>query len=434
MKKILLTSLLSLLLVVGISGLPSITTFAQETTEIGTNPPVQLLAGLNIAADDESGLESRALFLINPDTEEVWNFPLTTIDGGAVLGQGMHVAITPDRQQIFFTMGGNEELPLRLETFNINWQDGQPSLNQVSDKALIPANTENVFGWGSDEPSAMQEGHGLNIDPTGKYAMWSNLNNHTVQTLRLADNELLTDPIADETVYTPHGLFSNPSGTMAVTPNYAYGNQTATVWTLEEGIPSFASTVKMENDQVKGAWPHMAEWINDEQFLLPAGHETIDAPINTYQAGLWLCSVNEDTCQSLMNETTEDAPEAGVIKGVSDLVWKSNEDGTIRVYVGEGNFLQQDIKGGPVPGYISIWNVDPVSGQPAQFVKRLSAGDGLPEDFRDVHGMCRTSTHGYIMSFASNYMLELDLDKDEISNIYNREDDLIVPHGVACSG
>lgn len=402
--------------------------------QAATAPPEQLVAGLNIAADDTNGPETRALFLINPKTSDVWSFPLTTVPGGPVLGQGMHVAIAPSRERIYVTMGGNADLPLRLDTFDVTWQAGEPTVVVESQRELVAAGTENVFGWGSDDPSLMQEGHGLNIDPDGNYAMWSNLNNHSVQVLRLADNKIITDPIYDESVYTPHGLFPNPSGTMAVTPNYAYGNQTATLWTLEDGIPSFSKTVEMNSDEIHGAWPHMAEWINDEQFLLASGHETIDPPINTYEAGLWLCNTTDEQCQSLIDETTLDTPEAGVLKGVSDVVWKSNGD-KIRMYVGEGNFLQKDPHGGPVAGYISIWDFDPNSGQPAQYIDRLSAGEkGMPEAFRDVHGMCRTSDHAYTMSFASDFLIEMDLDTDEISNVYDREDGLIVPHGVACSG
>ena len=394
--------------------------------------PEHLIGGLNLGVDDSKGKEARALFLINPDTKEVWNFPLADIPGGPILGQGMHTAIAPDKKSFYVTMGGNESLPLRLEKFDIDWNKGQPSLRLVAEEELVPANTETVFGWGSDEPNTVQEAHGLNIDPTQKYLMWSNLNSHSVEVLNLADNKL-SKPIKDDTVYTPHGLFANPSATLAVTPNYAYGNQTATIWDLKDGEPSFRKTVRMSDSGVEGAWPHMAEWIDDDRFLLPSGHETIDNPADNYEAGLWLCDVSEDNCRNLIGETNLKHPQNGVIKGVSDLVWKKTDDG-IRVYVGEGNFLQKDAGGNPVKGYISVWDFDSDSDEPAQFVKRFSPGfNGLPVAYRDTHGMCRQGDRAYTMSFASNYLIELDLDSDTISNVYDRDDGLILPHGVSCS-
>ena len=396
------------------------------------NIPEHLIGGLNLGVDDSKGKEARALFLVNPDTEEVWNFPLTDIPGGPVLGQGMHTAIAPDKKSFYVTMGGNESLPLRLVTFDLDWNKGQPALSVASEEELVPADTETVFGWGSDEPSKIQEAHGLNIDPSQKYLMWSNLNSHSVEVLNIADNKL-GKPISDDTVYTPHGLFANPSGTLAVTPNYAYGNQTATVWDLRDGEPSFRQTVKMSDSGIEGAWPHMAEWIDDDRFLLPSGHETIDNPADNYEAGLWLCDVSQENCRNLIGETNLKHPQDGVIKGVSDLVWKKTDDG-IRVYVGEGNFLQKDAGGNPVKGYISIWDFDPNSDEPAQFVKRFSPGfNGLPVAYRDTHGMCRQGDRAYTMSFASNYLIELDLDSNTISNVYDRDDGLILPHGVSCS-
>ena len=428
-KSVLSSHILSIILIFSLVVFPQ-TTFAEEITN--SNIPEHLIGGLNLGVDDSGGKQARAIFLINPDTKEVWNFPLTDIEGGPVLGQGMHTAIAPDKKSFYVTMSGNESLPLRLEKFDIDWNEGQPSLSLASEEELIPADTETVFGWGSDEPKKIQEAHGLNIDPTQKYLMWSNLNSHSVQVFDLVGNKLLTEPITDNTVYTPHGLFANPSGTLAVTPNYAYGNQTATVWDLKDGIPSFRKTVQLSSSDVQGAWPHMAEWIDNEHFLLPSGHETTDKPANTYEAGLWLCDVSEDNCYNLIRATTEDNPEAGVIKGVSDLVWRQTDDG-IRVYVGEGNFLQQDESGNPVNGYISVWDFDPDEDKPAQFVKRLSPGDGLPVAYRDTHGMCRQDNHAYTMSFASNYLIEMDLDSDTVSHVYDRNDGLIVPHGVSCS-
>ena len=428
-NSVLFNYILSIVLVFSIVVFPQ-TTLAQETSD--PNIPEHLIGGLNLGVDDSKGKEARALFLVNPDTEEVWNFPLSDIPGGPIFGQGMHTAIAPDKKSFYVTMGGNESLPLRLVTFDLDWDKGQPSLSVAAEEELVPANTETVFGWGSDEPSKIQEAHGLNIDPSQKYLMWSNLNSHSVEVFNLA-NKQLGKPIKDDTVYTPHGLFANPSSTLAVTPNYAYGNQTATIWDLKDGEPSFRKTVKMSDSGIEGAWPHMAEWIDDDRFLLPSGHETIDNPADNYEAGLWLCDVSEDNCRNLIGETNLKHPQDGVIKGVSDLVWKKTDDG-IRVYVGEGNFLQKDAGGNPVKGYISVWDFDPNSDEPAQFVKRFSPGfNGLPVAYRDTHGMCRQGDRAYTMSFASNYLIELDLDSDTISNVYDRDDGLILPHGVSCS-
>lgn len=425
--------ILSIILIVVFIVSSSEVAFANERVTVDKDVPDTLVAGLNIATDDSKGKKTRAIFFINPDTEDVWIFPLTDVPGGPVLGQGMHTAIAPDKKSFYITMGGNESLPLRLEKFDIDWKKGKPSIKLASEQELVAADTESIFGWGSDEPSKIQEAHGLNIDPTQKYLMWSNLNNHSVQVFSLEDNKLLTGAITDKSVYTPHGLFANPNGNLAVTPNYAYGNQTATVWNIKDGVPSFRNVVKLTSSDVEGAWPHMAEWIDDQKFLLPSGHEPIDKPVNTYEAGLWLCDASRDNCRNLIRQTTLDNPEAGVIKGVSDVVWRKTDNG-IRAYVGEGNFLQKDEQGNPVKGYISIWDFNPNDNKPAKFVKRFSPGEnGLPASYRDTHGMCQTGKYAYTMSFASDSLIEIDMDSDTISHVYGRDDGLIVPHGVSCS-
>ena len=68
--------------------------------------PDTVLTLTNINPNDiTAGPEGRALLILNVDSDELYNFPFTTIAGGPVYGQSQHTAIAPDKRTVYVTMG-----------------------------------------------------------------------------------------------------------------------------------------------------------------------------------------------------------------------------------------------------------------------------------------------------------------------------------------
>lgn len=82
--------------------------------------PAVVLATLNIQPDDSKGNDARSFVLMDVGADKVWHFPLSSIAGGPVLGQPMHAALSPDKKNVYITVGGNKDLPLRLLTLSVD--------------------------------------------------------------------------------------------------------------------------------------------------------------------------------------------------------------------------------------------------------------------------------------------------------------------------
>ena len=113
-----------------------------------------------------------------------------------------------------------------------------------------------------------------------------------------------------------------------------------------------------------------------------------------------------------------------ILEGVSDLAIAGG-----KLYVAEGN-VAQFLAGEETPGHVSVWDLaDP---QAPRFVKRLSAGEGFPEDFSNAHSLGATADGGavFVESFSTNYLIEVETRGDTVTRTFGSADGLDTPHGI----
>lgn len=131
--------------------------------EVSLPPPDQVMIHLMINTDDSKGPETRAIQLVDLDTDKAYTFPLSALEGGAVDGQPMHALIAPDRMRAWMTVGGDDKLPLRMVALELTWTKTGPKVKVVGTEEVIPANTPNKAG------KITQQGHGTRFGADDRF-------------------------------------------------------------------------------------------------------------------------------------------------------------------------------------------------------------------------------------------------------------------------
>ena len=69
---------------------------------------------------------------------------------------------------------------------------------------------------------------------------------------------------------------------------------------------------------------------------------------------------------------------------------------------------------------------------PPSFVKRLSAGEGFPEDFSNAHSLGATADGStvFVESFSTNYLIQLEAEGDTVVRVFGSAEGLDTPHGI----
>jgi hypothetical protein len=190
---------------------------------------------MNINPDKKAGPEGSALIVLNPETGDLSVFPFSSMRGGPVVGQGMHTALTSDRQRVFCTMGGNEELDFRLVTIDLHWQGGKAHPQVVDTRSVVAAGTKGNESNGASchpgGPGIRQEGHGSRITEDGRFLTFSEMQNDRIRVFDIEQDAFVGESQAHHSLYAPHGLYPNPSGTHAATPQYWFDHSTVGIWT-----------------------------------------------------------------------------------------------------------------------------------------------------------------------------------------------------------
>ena len=379
--------------------------------------PKTLLVTLNINADDSKGKEGRALIFIDIATDRVWNLPLSMISGGPLEGQPMHVVLAPDKKRAYVTMGGNQKLPLRLAVLKIDWVAGSPTATLVKTIEVLAANTEPIgmmAGMTTMAP-AMQEGHGPHLTSNGRYILFSELNNNRLRVFNTQTDEFAGAPITHPTLKTPHGVYLNRSMTRAMSTQYQLNGNEVSVWKLNQdtGELTFDKAVKMADGPTLCAYTHTAAWLDDDRFYTNCTQEANQGALNTSERSVWLVDAAKGTAKAVLKSSD-------LLEGVSDVAIAHG-----KLYVAEGNIE----KTGTPPGHVSIWNIKD-SLKPA-FVKRFSAGKGLPAGYADTHELVVTPDGRFVFaeSFRSGYIFKIDAAKDVITNVWSAAEGVSMPHG-----
>lgn len=404
----------------------------QGTPEAPSRPPVDplldepaprtVLTSMNINPDDAAGPDGSALYIVNPETGSLEIHPFSSMWGGPVEGQGMHTALTADRQRVFCTMGGNRNLDLRLVTIDLHWQGGAAHPEVVQTLSLVEAGTKGNESNGASchpgEPGIRQEGHGSRITEDGRFLLFSEMQNDRIRVFDIERGDFVGDPMGHPTLYAPHGLYPNPSGTFAATPQYWFDHHTVGIWSLDSlsGTPAFAFAIHMADSGSTGAYQHTVRWIDDTRFYVTVTQER-DQGDGSSRQGIWMGSLSTRQAQAVLDD--ED-----ILEGVSDCGIAGN-----KLYVAEGN-VARFLNGEPTPGHLSVWDInDPTS---PTLIRRFSAGDGFPDDFSNAHsiGVPVDGSSVFVESFSSHYLIQVDPIADTVVRVWGKGDGLDTPHGI----
>lgn len=346
-----------------------------------------------------------SIFFIDLNTGEKWDRPFSEL---GVPGLPMHTAMTADRRTVFVTMNGDMSLPLRLVVVDIAWPNGQPKLSVRTIHEVSPAGVK-----------PKQEGHGPSITKDGRFLLFSEMQNNK---LRIYDikNDVLRPAIEHESLTSPHGLWPNPAHTRVVSPQYQFDAYSLSLWNLDkEGNITFDRTIRLSDGTVGGAYQHSITWLDDNRFYADSTQELMQGTTGTAEASVWLVDIAAGTTKAIIRQAAS-TDSTGVLKGVSYNVVAAG-----KLYTCEGNVEEK----GQSAGYVSVWDI---SNQAApMLIKRMSAGAGLPDSFRECHELAATPDGRYVFaqSFSSDWLLQIDTSKDSVAKEWGKMT-VRVPHGL----
>ena len=395
---------------------------SENLNNLEDNIPKVVLASMNINPDTTVGINGSALYLIDVETDSLHFFPFATIDGGPIVGQGMHTTLSKDRQKAYVTIGGNDELSLRLVILALNWKNKvpHPKVTKVLKlvDAGVPGNPANGAACHPGGPGKRQEGHGTRITDDGRFLTLSELQNDRIRVLDTRTDEFVGEPIKHESLFAPHGLYPNPSGTMAASPSYWFDHYMISLWSMDTntGQLSFLDTIALETDDLQGSYQHTVRWLDDNSFFANATQERNQGNGKSEQS-VWFVKVDEHQVFPILREDQ-------ILEGVSDLAILNN-----KLFAAEGN-VAKFLAGEETPGHVSVWDIQ--NPTEPKLLKRFSAGMGLPSDFSNAHslGAVLKGNSVYVESFSTDYLIKINSEKLEVEKIYGSEDGLDVPHGI----
>lgn len=404
------------------SALPALALGTETTERASTDAPHSILTTLNTNPDPSLAPNGTSLNILDTQTNELFKFPLQSINGGPISGQPMHSAIQANGKKIYITMGGNQTLPTRIAVITLNWLNGKPLPSLSKTIELLPAGTLGNEANGASchpgEPGIRQEGHGPQLTTDGQYLLFSELQNNQVVAINTTTDTISSETPSSETTFAPHGLYPNPSGTRAASPHYWFDENKVSIWNINQtnGELSFEENIELKSKDFEGSYLHTARWLDDNQFITNATQDP-EQGNHQSQRSVWLVDTQSKKVTPILNE--ED-----LLEGASDTIIANN-----KLYVAEGN-IAKFLSNQDAPGNLSIWSLsDPLS---PTLIKRLSPGNGLPDHFSNAHSLAKTKDEDQIFleSFSSNYLIKIDTKSDEVTATFDSGDGLIATHGL----
>jgi len=384
-------------------------------------PPV-VVTSMNINPKPEAGPNGSALYIVDVETGALHLFPFSTIEGGPVVGQGMHTALMPDMKKVYVTIGGNESLTLRVVVIEIDWKARVPSPRVVKTLELVeagtPGNPANGAACHPGGPGIRQEGHGTRITLDGRYLTLSELQNDRLRILDTRTDTFIGEPTTHADLFAPHGLYPNPAGTLAATTQYWFDRNLVSLWNIdsETGALSHNASIPLQDGELRGSYQHTVRWLDDTRFYTNATQER-DQGDGLSEQSVWLVDVATGTATAVLTATE-------ILEGVSDLALAGD-----KMYVAEGN-VAQFLAGEETPGHVSVFNIsDPLK---PTLIKRFSAGQGFPDGFSNAHslGISADGASVFAESFSSHYLIQIDGRDDSVVRAYHKAEGLDTTHGI----
>lgn len=381
--------------------------------------------------------------------EEFDGDPVPSSDTGFIESAFIeHLLITPDEQSLYLTVNGSMQIAnsvVALDINDIDWGAGTADLSvskilQAAEAGeptdypagLAPLNAQQTLqSWPTQGWNQL---HGPTIQPkTGivQFSQW------TTDRLFFIDEETQEfvpgyDPLVIEGVTEQtHGVFFNPSGTIALIPDYYWDGYAINLFNVDQETYDleYDSDIILTSEEGNGGFQHFVSWIDNQyaytmNMQLYATSLTPDG-VEIVGPSLWLLDAVNGTAEIVVG-TAETADDPGVFRNPSDFIVVGN-----KLYVAEEDSLDPTFGD---DGYVAVYDITDI--QNPEFIKRLKPGDGLPADFRIAHGLSPSSDGSavYVASYLSAYLLKIDTETDTVVVEYGEDDGLISTHGGFAAG
>ena len=386
----------------------------------------------------------RELGLINTETDDLVLVPLENIENYPG-GRPQHVLIAPDEQTVYVTTDASETDPanlIALEINDINWSNNTADLSVLDSLALEPVGTTSEYNVPTQvDPSqpigtwtqpAYTQAHGTTWLPGSSYGYTTQWTDNKIRGFDRSTNQFLPGDSFEfgETSNQTHGVTFNPSGTVGLGTGYYYDLDDIEVYSVDgNGSLNLENSIELSSLEGNGAFTHYTVWADDRyaftasmQFgptsLTPEGQ-------NIVGPSLWLLDTFEGTAERVVG-TANTADESGIFRSPSDIGIAGD-----KLYVAEEDSLDDSFGD---DGYISVYDISDIN-EP-EFIKRLKPGEELPADFAIAHGLNVTPDEDsvYVASYASNYIVKIDTETDEVEKVFSSLDGLNMPHGGFTAG
>ncbi len=385
------------------------------------------------------------LILINTHTDEIIVQKLDTLSGWPNVNMLQHTWITSDHKTIFLSTDATDTtdaLIIRLGVNGIDWGSKYANLEIVHIFTMDPAGTSSDFpevsqvngnqpipGWTHGAMTAL---HGPTFLPHSDFTYITHLTDFRIRGINMKTNELVdADPMSFLESRQTHGINFNARGTLGLGVGYFFDSNEIDVYRAHNhtGELKLVNTIKLGNDDEYAAYTHYTWWLDnryavtasmqlDATSLTPAG-STIIGP------SVWLLDSLRGQAKKIIG-TASDENDAGIWRSASDI--NAAYD---KLYIAEEDTIS-DVYGRD--GFVSIFDIQDIDNP--QFIKRLKPGVELPSDFAVAHSLVTTANERfvYVTSYASNYIVKIDTQTDEVVKVYSSADGLAVPHGAFVSG
>lgn len=359
-----------------------------------------------------------------------------------------HTLVTPDEQTIYLTVNGSLQIAnavVGVEVRSVDWEAGTADLGVVSTLVTSEAGEPTLYPDGlfqvddrqpiqSWPAQAWNQTHGPTIQPASpiiQFSQWTSdrlffINDRTGEPVAGYD-PLVIDGVTQQV----HGVFYNPSNTIAMTPGYYWDLYDVSVFSVdpETNLINYEEAITLDSDEGKGGFTHFVSWV-DDRYAFAASMQygpTSLTPDGTEVAGpgIWLIDAVERTAERVVG-TANTADDPGVFRNPSDFIVVGD-----KLYVAEEDSLDATFGD---DGYLAVYDISNI--EEPEFIKRLKPGNGLPDDFEIAHGLSATPDGSavYLASYRSNYLLKVDTATDTVVKTYGSADGLKATHGGFAAG
>jgi DNA-binding beta-propeller fold protein YncE len=345
-------------------------------------------------------------------------------------GLPLHTIITPDGRKAYLSVMNTNDKPLTilaLRIGNIDWKNGTADVkitkimhagdSGIKPSMLVPTGTDAQPVTAIWKPDNHQL-HGPTAHPSWKFVYFTDWTDNKIRVVDVATDKLAgVDPIQDGTLTRQlHGVFFNPTGTLALAPGYYYDmnqvilfkvdEQTGNL-TVDKVIPLTVSEEKKEY----AAFTQFVTWL-DKRYAITSSQQTGNTSLTptgwkVIGPSVWLIDAVKGKAKMIIDPVRSPDDEHGIYKPASDVAVVGE-----RLYVGEEDSMDRTIDNA---GYISVWNITDISHP--RFMKRLRPGgrEGLPAHFQLAHTLYRTldGRYVYVEDWNGGHVVKIDTRRDD---------------------